>query len=72
MESWKEDQLQQLGDRIAAGTPDTDEQHWQAFEADFRTTFTNTNTAKDVCTELTKLKQSNSLDEYIIRFKQLA
>ena len=28
MESWKEDQLQQLINCVAAGTPDIDEQHW--------------------------------------------
>jgi hypothetical protein len=72
MESWKEDQLQQLGDQVNAGTPNTDELHWQSFEADFRTAFTNTNAAKDARTELTKLKQGDSLDEYIARFKQLA
>jgi hypothetical protein len=42
------------------------------FEADFRTAFTNTNTTKEACTELTKLKQGDSLDEYIACFKQLA
>jgi hypothetical protein len=72
MESWKEDQLQQLRDRVDAGTPDTNELHWWSFETDFRTAFTNTNAAKDVHTELTKLKQGNSLDEYIAYFKQLA
>jgi hypothetical protein len=72
MESWKEDQLQQLRDCINTGTPDTDELHWQSFETDFRTAFTNTNATKDVRTELTKLKQGNSLDEYIAHFKQLA
>jgi hypothetical protein len=72
MESWKEDQLQQLKDHINAGTPDTDELHWQSFEADFRTAFTNTNAAKDARTELTKLKQGDSLNEYIAHFKQLA
>jgi hypothetical protein len=55
MESWKEDQLQQLHDRVTTGIPDTDECHWQLFEADFRTAFTNTNTAKDARMELTKL-----------------
>jgi hypothetical protein len=49
-----------------------DESHWQSFEADFRTAFTNTNAAKDVHTELAKLKQGDSLDKYIARFKQLA
>jgi hypothetical protein len=72
MESWKEDQLQQLRDCVNAGTPDTSERHWQIFEADFRTAFTNTNAAKEVRTDLTKLKQGDSLDEYIARFKQLA
>jgi hypothetical protein len=55
IEAWKEDQLQQLCDRVAAGTPDTDENLWQLFEADFRTAFTNTNATKDARTELTKL-----------------
>jgi hypothetical protein len=72
MESWKEDQLQQLQDRVTAGTVDTDELHWQTFETDFRNAFTNTNAAKESRTELTKLKQGESLDEYIARFKQLA
>jgi hypothetical protein len=72
MESWKEDQLQQLRDRVNTGTPDTDETHWQLFETDFRTSFTNTNAAKEACTELTKLKQGDSLDEYIACYKQLA
>jgi hypothetical protein len=72
MESWKEDQLQQLQDHVATGTADTDELHWRSFEADFRTAFTNTNAAKEACTELTKLKQGDSLDEYIACFKQLA
>jgi hypothetical protein len=72
MEAWKEDQLQQLRDRVTAGTPDTDERHWQLFEADFRTAFTNTNAAKDAHMELTKLQQEESLDKYISKFKQLA
>jgi hypothetical protein len=72
MESWKEDQLQQLKDRVNAGTLDMDETHWQLFEADFRTSFTNTNAAKEARTELTQLKQGDSLDEYIARYKQLA
>jgi hypothetical protein len=72
MESWKEDQLQQLQDHVATRMVDTDELHWQTFEADFRTAFTNTNAAKESQTELTKLKQGDSLDEYIARFKQLA
>jgi hypothetical protein len=71
MESWKKDQLQQLQDRVAAGTLDTDELHWQSFKTDFRNAFTNTNAAKEAQTELTKLKQGDSLDEYIARFKQL-
>jgi hypothetical protein len=72
MESWKEDQLQQLQDHITAGTLDTDELHWQSFEMDFHNAFTNTNAAKEAWTELTKLKQGDSLDEYIAHFKQLA
>jgi hypothetical protein len=72
MESWKEDQLQQLQDYVTAGTLDMDKLHWQLFEADFRTAFTNTNATKEACTELTKLKQGNSLDKYIACFKQLA
>jgi hypothetical protein len=47
MELWKEDQLQQLCDYITVGTPDTDKCYWQLFEADFYTSFTNTNAAKD-------------------------
>ena len=72
MESWKEDQLQQLIDHVAAGTPDTDKQHWQLFEAEFCTAFTNTNAVKDVQRELRSLKQGESLDKYITKFKQLA
>ena len=72
MESWKEDQLQQLIDRIAGGTPDTDEHHWQLFKAEFHTAFTNTNAIKDTQRELRSLKQGESLDEYITKFKQLA
>ena len=52
MESWKEDQLRQLIDHVMGGTPDTDERHWQLFEAEFRTAFTNTNAAKDAQREL--------------------
>ena len=72
MESWKENQLRQLIDHVAAGTPDTDKQHWQLFEAEFCTAFTNTNAVKDVQRELRSLKQGESLDEYITKFKQLA
>ena len=72
MESWKEDQLRQLIDHVAAGTPDTDKQHWQLFEAEFCTAFTNTNAVKDAQRELRSLKQGESLDEYITKFKQLA
>jgi hypothetical protein len=72
MKSWKEDQLQQLYDHVTAGTLDTDEHHWQLFETDFRTAFTNTNAAKDAHTELIKLQQGESLDEYIAQYKQLA
>ena len=72
MESWKEDQLQQLIDRVAGGTPDTDEHHWQLFKAEFHTAFTNTNAIKDAQRELRSLKQGESLDKYITKFKQLA
>jgi hypothetical protein len=72
MESWKEDQLQQLRNHVTAGTPDTDEHHWQLFEADFCTSFTNINATKDTCTELARLHQGESLDKYITKFKQLA
>ena len=72
MESWKEDQLQQLIDCVAGGTPDTDEHHWQLFKAEFHTAFTNTNAIKDVQRELWSLKQGESLDKYITKFKQRA
>ena len=39
---------------------------------DFCTAFTNTNAVKDAQRELRSLKQGESLDEYITKFKQLA
>ena len=72
MESWKEDQLWQLIDCVTTGTSDTNKRHWQLFEAEFRTAFTNTNTVKDAQSELQSLKQGESLNKYITKFKQLA
>jgi len=60
-----------LQTRLAGGTDETDEDHWIAFEQDFKDSFTNTNRKNKVFNELTTLKQKESLDIFISKFKRL-
>jgi len=72
MEPWKEEQMIKLQVRLATGMDETDEDHWVAFEQDFKDSFTNTNRKNEAFNELTALRQKESLDIFISKFKQLA
>jgi len=72
MEPWKEEQMYKLQAHIAGGTDETDEDHWIAFEQDFKVSFTNTNRKNKAFNKLTTLKQKESLDIFISKFKRLA
>ena len=72
MEPWKEEQMSKLLQRLDDGTDETDEDHWNAFEQDFKDSFTNTNRKNEAFNELTALKQKESLDIFISEFKRLA
>jgi len=72
MEPWKEEQMVNLQAHIAGGTDETDEDHWITFEQDFKDSFTNTNRKNEAFNELIALKQKESLDIFISKFKQLA
>ena len=72
MEPWKEEQMSKLMQRLADGTDETDKDHWNAFEQDFKDSFTNTNRKNEAFNELTALKQKESLDIFISEFKRLA
>ena len=69
--AWKESQLKKLNERVTAGVAETDEAHWNLFEKDFNTAFTNTNDKEEAYQALTRLKQGPDLDSFIARFKEL-
>jgi len=72
MEPWKEEQMTKLQNRLREGVDETDKDHWMAFEKDFKETFTNTNRKNKAFNKLTMLRQKESLDVFIAKFKQLA
>ena len=69
--AWKESQVKKLEDRVLAGIAETDEAHWQAFENDFKTAFTNTNAKAEAYQALAGLKHTGELDAFVAKFKQL-
>src|SRR5260221_13480834 len=71
VEAWKEEQLTLLERSIANNVADTDEVHWDTFDTNFKSAFTNTNKKNDAYRELQGLKHKDDLDTFIARFKQL-
>jgi len=71
IEPWKEEQMIKLQAHLAGGIDKTDKDHWIAFEQDFKDSFTNTNRKNKAFNKLTALKQKESLDIFISKFKQL-
>jgi len=69
MEPWKEEQMIKLQTCLAGGMDETDEDHWTTFEQDFKNSFTNTNRKNEAFNKLTTLKQKESLDIFISKFK---
>jgi hypothetical protein len=67
--SWKENELDKLMNRITSGVPETLELHWQIFKDSFKEAFTNLNGKQEAYQDLTCLKQGDSLDHYVIEFK---
>ena len=72
IEPWKEEQMDKLQACLAAGTDETDKDHWINFEQDFKDFFTNTNRKNEAFNKLTALRQKESLDIFILEFKRLA
>jgi hypothetical protein len=72
IDSWKENELEKLTDRVTSGVPETSELHWQIFKDDFNEAFTNTNEKQEAYQNLTRLEQGDSLDHYVVEFKRLA
>jgi hypothetical protein len=70
--SWKENELKKLTDRVTSGVPETSKLHWQIFKDSFNEAFTNTNEKQEAYQSLTHLEQGDSLDYYVMEFKQLA
>ena len=71
-EGWKEDQLNQLFNKTTMQQPpilESDNNLWMDLEKDFKEAFTNTNVKSDVYIDLKKLKQTDSLDKYVLEFK---
>jgi len=69
MEPWKEEQMIKLQTHLAGGMDETDEDHWTTFEQDFKDSFTNTNRKNKAFNKLTALKQKESLNIFISKFK---
>jgi hypothetical protein len=69
IDSWKENKLEKLTDRVTSGVPETSELHWQIFKDSFSEAFTNTNEKQEAYQNLTCLKQGDSLDYYVVEFK---
>jgi hypothetical protein len=69
VDSWKENELEKLTDRVTSGVPETSELHWQIFKDSFDKAFTNTNEKQEAYQNLTRLEQGDSLDHYIVEFK---
>src|SRR5712691_1156423 len=72
VEAWKEEQLTLLERSITNNVADTDKAHWNTFDTNFKSAFTNTNKKNDAYCELQELKHKDDLDTFIARFKQLA
>jgi hypothetical protein len=69
VDSWKENELEKLMDRVTSGVPETSELYWQIFKDNFDEAFTNTNEKQEVYQTLTCLEQGDSLNYYIVEFK---
>jgi hypothetical protein len=69
LNSWKENKLDKLTDRVTGGVPENSELHWQIFKDSFDEAFTNTNEKQEAYQSLTHLEQGDSLDHYVVEFK---
>ena len=72
VDSWKEEQLTHLDDKVGGGTLEIDEALWDDFMDSFMKAFTNTNRRAEAYQELCKLRHGESLDEFFAEFKRLA
>ena len=72
VDSWKEEQLVHLDDKIGSGTLEIDEALWDNFMDSFLKAFTNMNWKAEAYQELCKLRHGESLDDFIANFKRLA
>jgi hypothetical protein len=59
-------------DRVTSGVLENSKLHWQIFKDSFDEAFTNTNEKQEAYQTLTCLEQGDSLDHYVVEFKQLA
>ena len=72
VDTWKEEQLKILMDKIEDGTLETDENLWDDFLDCFKQAYTNQNQRNEAYQALCKLKQGDSIDNFFAKFKQLA
>jgi len=71
VDSWKEEQLNHLDDKVSSGTLEIDETLWDDFMDSFLKAFTNTNRKAEAYQELCNLKHGESLDSFFVDFKCL-
>jgi len=72
VDSWKEEQLIHLDDKVNSGTLEINETLWDDFMDAFQKAFTNTNRRAEAYQELCKLKHRDSLNKFFANFKRLA
>jgi len=72
VDAWKEEQMHKLQEAMDNGTQETDEDLWDSFIERFKAAFTNQNQKEEAYQKLCKLKQGESLDDFFVKFKQLA
>ena len=70
--AWKEEQLKILMDEMEDGTLETDKNLWDDFINHFKQAFTNQNQRNEAYQALCNLKQGDSIDNFLPKFKQLA
>jgi len=64
--------MHKLQESIDDGAQETDEDLWDSFIERFKIAFTNQNQREEAYQKLCKLKQGESLDDFFVKFKQLA
>jgi len=71
VDSWKEEQVTHLDDKVGSGTLETNETLWDDWMEAFLMAFTNTNRRAEAYKELCSLKHRESLDSFFADFKCL-